>query len=103
MTNAQFATSREAKNAGWFSRRHETNEAARAARVDFLNNDSKAARQRRAGVREAVRTLAARPATEEEIQKLTSMSEVARRRHRIDLNIVVPSKLRGRKFHLRPR
>ena len=48
MTDARWPTSKAAKQAGWFSRRHETREAMDAAREKYQWNRGRAARQRRA-------------------------------------------------------
>ena len=46
-SKGNFDTSREAKAAGWFSRRHRTNEAHMAAKEAFRNkvNENKAPKQ----------------------------------------------------------
>jgi len=52
MTQPKFTRSQEAKAAGWFSRRHETNGPMLAAREWWAEHRSKEARQRRAAERE---------------------------------------------------
>ena len=53
MTQPKFQTSRKAKEAGWFSRRHETNAANREARERWFATKSKDARRARAEERAA--------------------------------------------------
>ena len=52
MTKPRFATSKEAKHAGWFSRRHETRDAHDEARKTYQAERGKKARKRRADERE---------------------------------------------------
>lgn len=48
MTQPRFATSKDAKEAGWHSRRHRTREAQDAARERYQDERGRKARQRRA-------------------------------------------------------
>lgn len=51
MTEPRFATSRQAKESGWFSRRHETRDANAIARIQYQERHGKEARRRRAEAR----------------------------------------------------
>jgi len=55
MTLPKFPSHAEAVRAGWFSRRHETDEANRDARVKYRNERSAQARRERAYARGAER------------------------------------------------
>jgi hypothetical protein len=48
MTESRYPTSKQAKAAGWHSRRHETNHAQTEARENYQRNRGRKARQRRA-------------------------------------------------------
>lgn len=94
-----FATRQEARAAGWFSRRHETDDAHRNAQNNFRTSQSKAARKDRAEVRALVRAAAARPATEKELDLLEKRGPLGRRIFRIQNNLIVPPELWGQKTH----
>jgi len=48
MTKPTFSESRDAKAAGWFSRRHQTSDAHREATAKYHEEHGKQARRRRA-------------------------------------------------------
>jgi hypothetical protein len=52
VSRGRFETSQKAKEAGWYSRRHETREAQDEARERYRAQHGKKARQRRAKERE---------------------------------------------------